>query len=268
MLRRVLLITAGTIVVLLGIGWVGLRVPASSFPRLDAPPPPDPLPLPTGLPEPAQRYVNTVFGTSMPRVTSAIAFGRASITLGLTMPARFRIYYDAQHGYYHDMQATWFTLPLLQVHERYLDGVSTIDIPIIGYSHDDPQTNAAANQGFWSETLAWVPAIPFADPRVRWEAVDAQTARMLLPDAPEEEAFTLRFDPETGLLTSLETLRYQDGTRKPWKNFIYAWGTINGVQIPTRSATQWGDDAPWAVWEVEDVVWNVDVSERMSRFGS
>jgi predicted DNA-binding protein with PD1-like motif len=44
---------------------------------------------------------------------------------------------------------------------------------------------------------------------------------MIVPNAEADEAFTLRFDPATGLMTELTTLRYQEsvsGKRKHWEN--------------------------------------------------
>jgi len=269
---RVIAIIALVLIVLLGVAWLGFRIPAPRYPEVEAPGASGRLPLPADLPAPVMRYVRAVFGDSLPQVESAIAVGRATISMnGLVMPVRFRIYYDAQRGYYHDMQATWFTLPILSVNERYLDGVSTIDIPIIGYSNDDPKTNAAARQGFWSEMLAWVPAIVFADPRIMWEAIDENSARMILPDADQTENFTITFDPETGLMSTLTTLRYQGAEsteRTLWQNQITEWGELNGIRVPVRSSTQWADAAPWAQWEIEQVALNAAVTERMEHFGS
>ncbi|MBC7870647.1 MAG: hypothetical protein H7Y09_07385, partial [Chitinophagaceae bacterium] len=55
-----------------------------------------------------------------------------------------------------------------------------------------------------------MPSIALTDPRVRWEAVDATTARLYLPGLDDEEAFTVRFDAATGLMTEFKTMRYQE----------------------------------------------------------
>ncbi|MBZ0297079.1 MAG: hypothetical protein K8L99_31250 [Anaerolineae bacterium] len=253
------------------IGWLGLQVKAPSFPSIDTPPPPDRIPLPADLPGPVLKHVRAIFGETMPEVQSAIVTGRAKLVfMGIPMPARFHFYYDtARKSHYHDIQVTWFKKPILRVHERFLDGKAMLDLPF-GRVENDPYTNAAAWQGFWSETLAWVPAIVFATPQVRWEAIDDSSARMLLPNADDEEAFTVNFNADNGLMSDINTMRYADsksGQRQTWTNHIQQWSRIGDQLIPTLAQTKWNDDPPWATWEIEQVVFNVDVSARFVQFG-
>ena len=115
-----------------------------------------------------------------------------------------------------------------------------------------------------------MPSIVLTDTRLRWEAVDATTARLHLPGLDDEEAFTVRFDANTGLMTEIETLRYQDESRPErwrWFNRILEWGVVDGLRVPVRSQTQWNNDTPWATWEVEQVALNADVSARLAQFG-
>jgi hypothetical protein len=42
---------------------------------------------------------------------------------------------------------------------------------------------------------------------------------------------------------------------------------MNGIRIPVVISTQWGDDKPWALWSVDDVIYNLDVSRRFATFG-
>jgi hypothetical protein len=124
---------------LLGIGWLGFRIPSPRF-KASQVSTAEIIPIPTGLPEPVQRFVRAMYGDSLPVVKTALVTGRATVRFnGITMPTRFRFYYDACGAHYHDIQVTWFTLPIMQIHERFLDG----------------RTDKASNQGFWSETLAW-----------------------------------------------------------------------------------------------------------------
>ncbi|MCS7070742.1 MAG: hypothetical protein NZM00_04500 [Anaerolinea sp.] len=257
---------------LLALGWVGLRVRARAFPSLVPEPVLRRLPLPVGLPPPVERFARVIYGDTLPEVRSAVISGRARLApTGLPLPTRFRFYYDAaRSSHYHEIQATWFTLPFLHIHERNLEGHVTLDLSILGRVEDASKTNRAGIQGYWAETLAWLPAIPLSDPRVRWEAVDAITARLFLPGLDEQEAFTVRFDAATGLMTEIETLRYQSETqaeRWRWFNRVLEWGTVDGQRVPIRSQTQWNDSTPWATWEVEQIALNVDVTPRLAQFG-
>jgi len=263
-----LLITGLVVVV---AAWLGTQFDARSFdlPEVETN---DPIFVesPANLPPPVARYVDAAFGEEIPVIESALIVGRADLTFnGVTVPGRFKMYHDAGEAYYHYMQVAWFSIPVLTVHERFLDGSAVLDLPG-NRVEDEPTIDAAANQGMWAESI-WLPSIYFTDDRVQWVAVDDVTTRLIVPNAPEEESFTLRFDPETGLMTELSTYRYRDPgdtERLLWTNRMLEWGEFNGVMIPTVSETQWGDqDSPWAVWRVEAAIYNLDVSERMAQFG-
>jgi hypothetical protein len=271
-LIRIVLIIVSAIVLMLTGGWLGLQVKASSFPVVEPGAAPRLIPIPTGLPAPVERFARAVYGETLPEVQSAMVLGRAQLApTGIPMPARFRFYYDAaRSSHYHDIQVAWFNLTFMRIHERNLEGHAKLDLSIIGQVDDAPKTNRAGIQGYWAEVLAWIPTITLTDPRVRWEVVDDTSARLVLPGLDDVEAFTVRFDPVTGLMTEVETLRYQS-EEKPdrwrWFNRILTWDTVNGQRVPVRSQTQWREDAPWATWEVEQVVLNVDVSARFAQFG-
>ncbi len=272
MFIRILVIIASLIVVLLAGGWFGLRIKATRFPAVTPGGAPRMIPIPAGLPAPVDRFARVIFGDSLPEVQSAMVLGRAQLApTGMPMPTRFRFYYDAaRSSHYHDIQVTWFNLTFMRIHERNLEGHTNLDLSLIGKVDDQPNTNRASIQGYWSEVLAWVPSIALTDTRLRWEAVDATTAHLYLPGLNDEEAFTVRFDADTGLITEIETMRYQSeekNERWRWFNRILEWGMVNGMRVPVRAQTQWRDDKPWAIWEVEQVVLNVDVSARLAQFG-
>ncbi len=272
MVIPLLLVLVALIIVLLAGGWLGLQVRAPRFPPVSPGPAPRLLPLPADLPAPVQRFASAVFGARLPEVRSALVIGRARLApTGLPLPSRFRFYYDAgRSSHYHEIQATWFSLPILHIHERNLEGHATLDLAMMGRVDNTPRTNRAAIQGYWAEVLAWLPAIPLTDPRVRWEAVDAATARLHLPGLEDAEAFTVRFDPGTGLLSEIETMRYRDESlpeRRRWRNRFLAWDVVNGLHVPVRVQTQWDDDTPWATWEIEQIALNVDVTARLARVG-
>lgn len=272
MLIRILAFLIGLIVLLLVAGWLGLQIRAASFAPVGADGVSELVALPANLPEAVQRYAHAVYGDNLPKVQSAMVLGRAQLApTGMPMPTRFRFYYDAvRNSYYHDIQVTWFTLPFMRISERNLQGHTTLDLSIIGYVDDKPLTNRAAVQGYWAEVLAWVPAVVLTDTQVRWEAIDTTTARLYLPGLDDVEALTVQFDAETGLLKTVNTMRYQDESRPErwrWYNDVLEWGVVNNQRVPVKSQTRWNDSPPWATWEIEQVVLNKDVSARMNQFG-
>jgi hypothetical protein len=265
----VLLPVLGGLVLAGAAGW---RVPARPFAPLTAPVVPATRPIPAHLPEVVRRFARALFGAALPDVHSAVVSGRGWLSpFGLPLPSRFRFYYAASSSsYYHLIEATWFTRPVLRIHERNLAGHTRLDLGLIGQVNDQPRTNRAAIQGYWSEVIAWVPAIALTDARVRWEAVDATCARLHLPGLDDAEALTLQFDAHTGLLTTLTTQRYQSESqaqRWPWHNRARAWAMVDGQRVLAQAATQWNDSRPWARWHVEQVALNVDVAARLAQFG-
>ncbi|MGL4649045.1 MAG: DUF6544 family protein, partial [Caldilineaceae bacterium] len=277
---RFLLIVVLTLVALLFVGWLGLRVPPRPFADAAeaglAPDTPTFVPLPTGLPAPVERFYRTVYGDQVPVITSAVIDGRGKMApFGLYLPARFRFVHEAGKGYRHYIEATWFGLPFLRINESYVDGSSSFNVPIVGSAPDNTNLRGAANQGLWSETI-WLPALWVTDTRVRWTAVDDNTALLTVPFEPAggpegEQTFVVRFDPATGLITWMETLRNRDANVDEsilWVNFVTAWSEVDGWRIPTVGEVTWMDQGrPWAYFGVESLNFNADVSSYLRQTG-
>ncbi|MAU00564.1 MAG: hypothetical protein CL608_25755 [Anaerolineaceae bacterium] len=249
----------------------GLRVQPRPFPAY--PQPTQPLSttaLPADLPAPVARYYQTIIGDEVPVVETAVITGRGTLRfMGITFPARLRFTHDAGQGYRHYIEATIFGLPLLKVNERYLDGQARMQLPV-GIIENEPKIDMAANLGLWGESI-WLPSIYVTDSRVRWEAIDESSARLIVPFAADKDTFTVYFDPETGLIASMEAMRYKEAASTEkilWQLTPLAWDTYQGNLIPSRSAVTWADEGtPWLVIELDDVAYNVDVQDYIRAEG-
>ena len=269
---KILLIFMGILIALLFLGWLGLQIkpgPFSTYPEKT--PALKTIPLPSGLPVPVERFYKTVYGDEIPVIETVVAKGRATISpFGVKLPARFIFVHNAGKDYRHYIEATSFGIPLLKVNEGYLDGKSFFESPM-GNIYDDASTNQGANLAVWAEA-GWFPSIWITDPRVHWEPVDEKTALLFVPFEDQEENFVMRFNSETGLLDSMEAMRFRDSGPQAKK---ILWITrnieskkIEGTQLDTVGSATWLDQGkPWATFTLEEVNYNVDVSQYIRRKG-
>lgn len=260
-----------TLVVLVFIGWLGLKVKAQQFAPYPADTPePETIPCPYNLPLPVERLYRNIYGGRLPVIESAIISGRAKLRLfGITFPGRFRFTHIAGQGYRHYIEATLFGVPIMKVNEYYLDGKSRLELPS-GVITDEPKVDQAANLGLWGESV-WLPSIFITDPRVRWEPVNDETALLVVPFEKVKETFVVRFDLKTGMPKSFEAMRYKNATDEAktlWFNEAREWRDINGNTTLSVGAVTWFDEgAPWAIFNVEEVVYNADVNKYIRAAG-
>jgi hypothetical protein len=255
---------AGGLVALAGIGWMGLQVPPRIFPPiLDESQNLGTVQIPADLPAPVRRYVQVAFDDQIPQVDSMVAWGRARANFGLWMPLRFRLYHRPGHDFRRDMEVTWFGLPVLKAVDQYLNGHGMTGP--VGSAETGAKVDQGANLILWAEA-SLMPSLLVSDPRIRWEAIDATSARLIFPFDDQQDEMVFHFDPQTGLITRTTALRYRgaEGEKVAWYAETLAWQTVNGVKLPARVAITWEDEGkPWSSWDFEGVVWNVDISQQL-----
>ena len=260
-MRRLAGVLGGALVVLLGLGWAGLRVqPAPFQSAATSDGTAEYAPIPTSLPAPVARFYRATYGDRVPVVKSAVVTGRGTMTLfGLTFPSRFRFNYDEARNFRTYFEITVFGFPIMRVNEYFVNGSFRAELPP-GVEEGSPKLNQSANVRLWSEYLTWLPAVLLADPRVRWEAVDDELAILVVPFdqeiekgvRKEVERIVVRFDPATGLVRYFEAMRYQSADSP----VPILW--VNGV---------WHGAAPWANWVVDETALNVPVDVSLTRKG-
>ncbi len=269
---RILTIVGGVLLGALLLLWLGLQIKPAAFPAYpERTPALETISLPEGLPAPVERFYRTLYGDRIPVITSAVLTGRASLRpFGpFFLPSRIRFVYQAGQGYRHYIESTLFGVPIMRVNEGYLDGHGRMELPVIGVVEGE-KIDQGANLGLWAETM-FLPTVYLTDPRVRWDPVDDVTALLTVPFNDTTERYVVRFDPQTGLVTWTESMRYHDeqSTEKVlWLTQAVDWGVVNGQQMMVKGAAIWMDDGkPWAFFEAADMVYNVDVDEYIRARG-
>jgi hypothetical protein len=249
------------------VGWAGLKVRPAPFapyggpagePAADAPAELGTVPVPSDLPAPVARFYRELYGDALPRFDTVVLSGRATLRImGVTLPARWRFVHDVGDAYRHEIVATWFGLPLLRVDERFVDGAGRMRLPF--GTEQGPAVDQGANLALWAEAM-WFPAALATDPRARWEPVDDVTALLRIPFGDERETLVARFDPRSGLLDTLEAMRFKgaDASEKTlWITRAGAWGEVDGQPTATVARVRWLDEGrPWADFRVEELVAN------------
>ena len=268
---KVITTLAIIIIIIVLLVLLGLQIKPKPFPAYPQKEPPlTTVDLPEGLPAPVERFYKTLYGDQLPLITSAVISGRADMrVMGIRFPARFRFTHDAGQDYRHYIEATIFGLPIMKVNESYLDNKGRMELPV-GIIENEPKIDESANLGLWAETL-WLPSLWITDERVRWEAIDENTAYLIVPFGEEENTFTIRFDPQSGMITEMEAMRYRDADdeqRIPWVDRMEKWGQVASKNTLEIGSITWMDEGtPWATFYVEELLYNVDVEAYLRQKG-
>ncbi|HEY9151822.1 MAG TPA: DUF6544 family protein [Anaerolineales bacterium] len=269
---KIILVSVSVFVGLLTLLWLGLQIKPQPFsPYPEKTQPLKTIPLPSGLPAPVERFYKTVYGDQVPVIDTAVIKGRATVSpFGVKFPARFIFVHNAGKDYRHYIETTWFGLPFMKINESYVNGNSHFELPIGTYDND-PSVTQGAVLGLWAEA-SWFPSIWVTDPRVRWEPVDEKTALLFVPFGDKEENFVMRFVPKTGLIDTMEAMRFRDAgplaKKILWITQNVGDQKIEGTNISAVGSATWFDQGkPWAVFTLEEVEYNVDVSQYIRQKG-
>lgn len=268
-MTRVAVTVAGSVTLMVGIGWLGLQLKPEPFPppsqstgRLST------AEMPADLPEPVERHFRAVFGERVTKSETAVVRGRADFKIkGLWTPMRFESYHESGRAFVRNMEITWFGTPVLRGSDAYVGGKGTLKISgLVNTSDEGARMDQGENLALWAEAPFTTPSALVLDPRVRWEPVDADSARLVVPFGEREETLQIEFDPDTGFMRSMSGMRYreQEQAKTPWRAEYSRWETVHGIRVPHRNAAIWEDEGePYIVLDLDGVEYDVDVSEEL-----
>ena len=90
-MTKIVVGAAGTLALLVGLGWLGLQIRPNPFePHPEGTGELDTAELPSDLPEPVYRHFQATLGEQVPRIETAIVWGRGDFSFkGLWTHVRF-----------------------------------------------------------------------------------------------------------------------------------------------------------------------------------
>jgi hypothetical protein len=265
-LLNIFLAVLAGLLALLGIVTLGFALNPRPFRPHPAPSQPgDPAPFRPGLPAPVERHFAGTIGETPQRIHSAVVWGRGrSCIRGVWIALRFKAWYRPGEAFYRRMELTFFRRPVLRGSERFLGGKGRFELG------ERVEEGAEIDQGellaLWAETV-WMAPVFVHHPDVRWEAVDDQKARLVVPSGAGSDSLLAHFDPHTGRMTHLEGLRYSSSAEELelWRVDILSWKEAHGLQIPGEISVGWGAaGSPVSYWTVDGVAYNVHVEDQLA----
>ncbi|HZJ03727.1 MAG TPA: DUF6544 family protein [Thermoleophilia bacterium] len=282
------LLASAVLAGVVALGWVGLRVPPGS-PAAPAAGSADlgTVAVPQDLPAPVLRFVAAVSGGSTaadapppqttPLYETAIQQGHGTMKLGgLSLPFRVNIAGRIGEERHSDMELTWFGLGVVSGVDDYIANRGRTQMA----GRDLAEAGDYLNQGAYLAVKAEQIGFPgswILDPRVRWESgADDQHARLVLirerlDGTTAEEYIDAAFDPATGFLKTLDTMRHKSATsgKRPWHVELADWRNFAAEGRPPlfaagRIEVTWMDQGePWLKQTAERIVTNVPVNDQL-----
>jgi hypothetical protein len=223
-----------------------------------------------GLPGPVQRYLTYTGVVGKPLVS----------TVELEMQGRIRqdeqqpwMEFVAREFYTVEPPAfTWHAatqmagLPLVRVRDSYMDGEGNLHVSLAGLYTMSDARGADVDQGSlmrYLNEMMWFPAA-YLRANVTWEAIDDDSARVMLMDKGESVSAVLTFD-EQGRLINFIAERYAnagtpDSTLERWSTPISRYGEFEGLRLPVAGSGVWhleSGDLTYIELEITAIQYNV-----------
>ena len=205
-----------------------------------------------GLPAPVQRYFRTVLTDGAPIVAAAAVVHTGTFNMGETTD-QWKPFTSTQRvvtqrpGFVWDGRVAM--MPGLPVHvlDAYLAGEGILHPAILGlFTLMDLRGAGEIAQGelmrFFAEA-AWYPTALLPSQGVRWEAVDAHSARATLVDGPLSLTMTFSFSADGLIESALAQARGYAVAGKiiptPWECLFSNYQRQGGMLVPMTGEVAW-----------------------------
>ena len=247
-----LIAVAATIFVALGVWrWTDKKTVEATFRHLASHQPSAPAPfnpaMIADLPDPAQRFFQFAITPRTPLYTVAEINMAGEFSLGNKekpdyIPMRARQVLAAPYGFIWNVRAgdkVWFA------GSDASDGVKSWSrfwllgiVPVARAGNSDDHLRSAFGR-YVAEAIFWTPAALLPGENVRWEAIDASSARVIQTHGGLEQAVDLTVDDE-GRPLKVVFQRWSNANPaktfqlQPFGGYLSDYRDFNGFRLPTR----------------------------------
>jgi len=226
----------------------------------------------TDLPAPVQKYFQYAVPIGHPLLESAqikqTGFYRGAPDrdwMGFT---------STEYMTAHDRAFIWHVrmqpAPIFWIEGRdhYLNGEGSMLIkafslmPIVN-AQPEPGINQSALSRYLLEAM-WIPTALLPRDDLRWEAMDANHARMVVTDETGFETWVEYTFNDVGEIVEGKGNRFLNGEEGIWKAIASDYSTFDGVRVPTENTAYWlTDDGEWDYvrMHTENVIFNFHTAQ-------
>ncbi len=204
------------------------------------------------LPTPVQRYFRAVLKNGQPIIAAVSLEQMGTFNMSETaqawkpFTAKQRVI-TQRPGFDWDARIMMFPFVAVHIHDAYIAGQGTLHGAILGLIPVVKMPNSLEmRQGefmrYFMEAL-WYPTALLPSQGVRWEAVDAQSARATLKDGEISLTLTFQFQAD-GLIESARAPsrgRLVNGVpgAMPWHGRFWNYAIRDGMWIPLEADVAW-----------------------------
>ena len=205
-----------------------------------------------GLPEPVQRYFQTVLKEGQPLITKVTVEHSGTFNMGKHndqwKPFKSRqLIITKRPGFVWDARIRMAPAMTVHVHDAYIAGKGILTARLFGFltvmeQPDSPQLAQGEFVRFCAEA-AWYPTVLLPGQGVRWQAIDKSSAGATITDGPNTVQLVFRFD-DRGLISSVrcdERYREVNGrlVATSWQGRFWKYETHDGMLIPVKGEVAW-----------------------------
>jgi hypothetical protein len=211
-----------------------------------------------GLPPPVQRFFRAVLKDGQPMVAALRIEHRGTFNLAAEGADQWKPFTSQQQvttrrpGFVWDGRVAMLPGLVVHVHDAYIAGEGILHPAVLGLvaladlrgASPEPGGVAHGELMRWLAEAAWYPTALLPSQGVRWSAVDEHSAQASFADGAVSVALLMRFDPESGVITSTraEARGRTLGDRivlTPWEGRWSDYAERDGMRVPTRGEVAW-----------------------------